>query len=219
MTSALSAIHPSAWVHPQAACLLGQEFLGFVGAYCIVGEGVTIDENPHVYFAGAFRLRSHTVLYWGNTIGADFQTGHHVLIREQNELGSSVSVGSGSIIEHHTKIGDSVRIHSGVFIPEYTVIEADAWLGPKVTLTNARYPKAPDVKAQLMGPHIKTYAKLGANTTVLPGVTIGAHALVGAGSVVTKDVPDFAVVVGNPGRVINDVRQLAYAEQIQTLNQ
>ncbi|MBY0450205.1 MAG: N-acetyltransferase [Cyanobacteria bacterium] len=141
------------------------------------------------------------------------------MIREQNELGASISVGSGSIIEHHTKIGDRVRIHSGVFIPEFTVIEADAWLGPKVTLTNARYPKAPDAKEQLKGPLIKTYAKLGANTTVLPGVTIGAHALVGAGSVVTKDVPDYAVVVGNPGRVINDVRQLAYAEQIQTLNQ
>jgi len=153
-------------------------------------------------------IRSHTVLYFGNKIGNHFSTGHHVTVREENNIGDDVSVGTGSIIEHHVTIGNRVRMHSGVFVPEYSVLEDDCWLGPRVTLTNATYPQGVDVKKKLVGPRIGVGAKIGANATLLPGVQIGKFALVGAGSVVTKDVPDYAVVVGNPARVINDVRKL-----------
>ncbi|MBX2860074.1 MAG: N-acetyltransferase [Vampirovibrio sp.] len=127
-------------------------------------------------------------------------------------------MGSGTVVEHHVKIGRGVRLHSQVFVPEYSILEDEAWLGPNVVLTNAKYPQSQQVKSTLKGPHIKTFAKIGANSTLLPGITIGAHALVGAGSVVTKDVPDYAVVSGNPAKVINDIRDLPYeiaAEMIQ----
>jgi acetyltransferase-like isoleucine patch superfamily enzyme len=155
-------------------------------------------------------IRSHTVIYAGNKIGNKFQTGNKVNIRESNEIGDNVSVGTLSVIEHHVKIGNNVRIHSQVFIPEYSILEDDSWLGPNVVLTNAKYPLSPGVKESLKGPVIKGGAKIGANVTILPGVVIGRNALVGAGSVVVKDVPDGAVVVGNPARMIKNISALPY---------
>ncbi|HEX6868623.1 MAG TPA: acyltransferase, partial [Candidatus Limnocylindrales bacterium] len=140
--------------------------------------------------------------------GDRFQTGHGVLVREANTIGSDVSIGTHSIVEHHVELGDGVRIHSNAFIPEYSVVEAGAWIGPSVTFTNARYPLGRNAKASLQGPIIRRGAKIGANATLLPGVVIGRDALVGAGSVVVSDVPDGAVVVGNPARVVRYVTEL-----------
>lgn len=159
-------------------------------------------------------IGSHTVIYAGNRIGANFRTGHSVVIREWNEIGDDVSIGTHSNVEHHVKIGNRVRIHSNVFVPEYSILEDDAWVGPHVVLTNALYPRSPDAKANLRGPRLMTGSKVGANATLLPGVTIGRNALVGAGSVVVRDVPDDKVVVGNPARIIKDISELsAYDEE------
>jgi acetyltransferase-like isoleucine patch superfamily enzyme len=183
-----------------------------VGPFALIGEppqGAPPEGIETRIGAGAL-IRSHTTIYAGNRIGPRFQTGHGVLIRESNEIGENVSIGSGSVVEHHVKIGDGVRIHSNVFVPEYSILEDGCWLGPNVVLTNARYPRSPRVKDELVGPHIEAGAKIGANSTLLPGVRIGRNALVGAGSVVTKDVPEDAVVVGNPARVINRLQNLPY---------
>jgi len=108
---------------------------------------------------------------------------------------------------------DNVRIHSQAFIPEYSIIEENAWIGPNVVFTNAKYPLSPGVKEDLKGPTIKKGAKIGANATILPGLVIGQNALVGAGAVVVKDVPDDAVVVGNPAKVISKITALPYYEE------
>jgi acetyltransferase-like isoleucine patch superfamily enzyme len=182
--------------------------------YCILGvtpRGHKEGELPTRVGPGA-HFRSHTVVYAGNTIGKNFQTGNKVNIREQNQIGDNVSVGTLSVIEHHVTIGNNVRIHTQVFIPEYTVLEESAWIGPNVVLTNAKYPVSPDVKNNLKGPTIKRGAIVGANATLLPGVVIGERALVGAGSVVVDDVPDGAVVAGNPARVIKHISSLPYTE-------
>jgi acetyltransferase-like isoleucine patch superfamily enzyme len=155
-------------------------------------------------------LRSHTVIYAGNVIGTGFQTGNKVNIRELNRIGDNVSVGTLSVIEHHVEIGNNVRIHSQVFIPEFSILENDSWIGPNVVLTNAKYPLSLGVKESLKGPLIKRGAKIGANATILPGVVIGESALVGAGSVVVKDVPDGVVVAGNPARIIRQLSDLPY---------
>lgn len=153
-------------------------------------------------------IRSHTIIYAGNRIGSHFQSGHAVMVRESNEIGNNVSIGTHSIIEHHVRIGDGVRIHSNAFIPEFSVLEEGCWVGPNVVFTNALYPLSPNAKQSLKGPHIMPGAKIGANSTILPGIRIGHYALVGAGSVVVHDVPDGKVVVGNPARVIKDVADL-----------
>jgi acetyltransferase-like isoleucine patch superfamily enzyme len=156
-------------------------------------------------------LRSYTVVYAGNAIGRNFQTGNKVNIRELNRIGNNVSVGTLSVIEHHVEIGDGVRIHTQAFIPEYSVLEEGCWIGPHVTLTNAKYPLSPGAKDQLAGPVIRKGAKIGANATILPGVVIGENALVGAGAVVVRNVPAGTVVAGNPARVIGQIADLPYS--------
>lgn len=183
-----------------------------VEPYCILGtppRGAKDGELPTRIGEGSV-IRSHTVIYAGNVIGRNFQTGNKVNIRESNRIGNNVSVGTLSVIEHHVEIGDGVRIHTQAFIPEYTVLEAGCWIGPNVVLTNAKYPLSPGVKDQLAGAVIKKGAKIGANATILPGVVVGENALVGAGAVVVRDVPPGAVVVGNPARIVNQIAQLPY---------
>ena len=155
-------------------------------------------------------IRSHTVIYAGNSIGTGLQTGHHVVIREDNSIGDDFSIGTHSIVEHHVEIGHHVRLHCRVFVPEYSVLEDGCWLGPGVMVTNARYPLSKGVKERLVGARIETGAIIGANATLLPGVRIGARALVGAGAVVTKDVPPGAVVIGNPAKVIKMIDDIEY---------
>jgi acetyltransferase-like isoleucine patch superfamily enzyme len=181
--------------------------------YCIIGSqprGANQGELATTIGDGA-TIRSHTVIYAGNVIGKNFQTGNKVNIRESNRIGNNVSVGTLSVIEHHVEIADNVRIHTQVFVPEFTILEEGCWLGPNVVLTNAKYPLSPGVKEQLAGPIIRKGAKIGANSTILPGVVIGENALIGAGSVVTKDVPPGAVMVGNPARIIRNVSELPYS--------
>lgn len=155
-------------------------------------------------------IRSHTVIYAGNIIGCGFQTGNKANIRELNTIGDDVSVGSLSVVEHHVDIRNGVRIHTQVFVPEYTTLEEGAWIGPNVVVTNAKYPVSPGVKDSLMGAHVERGAIVGANSTLLPGVRLGAGCLVGAGSVVTCDIPAGAVVVGNPAHRIKGREDLPY---------
>jgi acetyltransferase-like isoleucine patch superfamily enzyme len=191
-----------------------------IGPEAIIGPFVVIGEPPRGMAAGQLAtvigsravLRSHAVIYAGNVIGDNFQTGHGVMIREANAIGDDVSIGTHSIIEHHVQIGRGVRIHSNVFLPEYSILEDDVWVGPGVVFTNALYPASRDAKKNLHGPHLLAGAKIGAHATLLPGVVIGRNALVGAGAVVVHDVPDGKVVVGNPARIIGDVADIpAYA--------
>ena len=153
-------------------------------------------------------IRSHTVIYAGNRIGDRFQTGHGVTVRECNIIGDDVSIGTGTVIEHHVVIGNGVRIHSQAFIPEYSTLEDGCWIGPNVVLTNALHPLCPKVKECLKGATIRRGAKIGANATLLPDIVIGEGALIGAGAVVTQDVPPYSVVVGNPARVVKGVDAL-----------
>lgn len=157
-------------------------------------------------------LRSHTVIYAGARIGTDFQSGHGALVREETVIGDACSIGSGCVVEFQVTMGNKVRLHTGVFVPEHSVLEDGAWLGPRVVLTNAKFPLSSRAKATLRGVCIQRDAKVGANVTVLPGVVVGEGALVGAGAVVTRDVPAWAVVVGNPGKVVGDVRELRDVE-------
>lgn len=189
-----------------------------IGKNCQIGEYVIIGVPPRGKKPGDLEtkigdtaiIRSHTVIYAGNKIGNNFQTGHGVMLRELNEIGNNVSIGTSSVVEHHVIINDRVRIHTQAFIPEFSILEEACWIGPNVVVTNAKYPLSPDAKKELKGAIIKKNAKIGANSTLLPGITIGENSLVGAGSVVTKDVPSNKVVVGNPAKILEDISELPY---------
>lgn len=199
----LTTLAPTAIVGQNV--VLGDE--SRIEDYVVLGSGAG-EDAPRLVIGSGAHIRSHSVVYAGSRIGDRFQTGHGVMIREANAIGDDVSIGTHSIVEHHVEIADGVRIHSNAFIPEFTVIEAGAWIGPSVTLTNARYPTSRDAKRNLRGPLIRAGARVGANATVLPGIIIGRDALVGAGSVVVTDVPDGAVVVGNPARIVRHVTDI-----------
>ena len=187
-----------------------------IGAAPQIGPFVVIGAPPKdrsdgelpTTIGAAPTIRSHTVIYAGNRIGDRLQTGHGVLIREENVIGNDVSIGSGSVVEHHVTIGDRVRIHSMAFIPEFSVLEEDCWIGPHAVLTNARLPSSARTKERLKGVTIRRGAKIGANSTLLPGIVVGENAFVAAGAVVTADVPPGRVVMGNPARDVKAVAEL-----------
>ncbi len=174
--------------------------------FCVIGAPFKGQKDEETVIGDNAVIRSHTVIYAGNRIGKNFQTGNKANIRELNTIGDNVSVGTLSVVEHHVVIEDGVRIHTQAFVPEFCVLKKESWIGPNVVLTNAKYPKSPNVKKELKGVVVEEMAKVGANATVLPGLTIGRNALVGAGSVVTKDVGENEVVAGNPAVPIGRVR-------------
>lgn len=177
-------------------CIIGVPFGGYNGEKTIIGDNSII--------------RSHTVIYAGNIIGNNFQTGNKANIRELNSIGDNVSIGTLSVIEHHVQIDNNVRIHSQVFIPEYSILKEGCWIGPNVVFTNALYPNSKNAKETLQGATVEENAIVGANCTILPGIRIKQKSLIGAGSVVTKDVSTRSVVVGNPARPINSIDELPY---------
>jgi acetyltransferase-like isoleucine patch superfamily enzyme len=164
----------------------------------IIGYPVSrVDVDPLVLGPGA-RLRSGTVLYDGTTIGRGLQTGHGVVVREGCQIGDDVSIWSNSVVDYGCRIGDRVKIHCNCYVAQFTELCNDVFLAPGVTIANDLYP-GDQHSAQLMaGPWIGAGAQIGVNVTILPFVRIGAGALIGAGSVVTRDIPAAVVAFGNP---------------------
>ncbi len=153
-------------------------------------------------------VRPFTTIYAGSTFGNDVQTGQGASIREENVIGNDVSIGTNAVLEFGNKIGNRVRIHSLCFL-EMVTIEDDVFIGPNVVFTDDPHPmKCPRYLDCLGGVTVKRLARIGANSTILPGVTIGENTLIGAGSVVTKDVPDNMVAAGSPAKIIKSVDEL-----------
>lgn len=194
----MTEIAPTAVIYPNVS--LGEDVV--VEDFCIIGIPFKGMKNRQTIVGSGSIIRAGTYIYAGNQIGKNFQTGNKANVRELNEIGNDVSIGTLSVIEHHISIGNNVRIHSQVFVPEYSILENDCWIGPNTVLTNARYPKHISVKEELKGPLIGSNAKIGANSTILPGVAIGKNSLIGAGCVVTKHVPPNTIVAGNPAKAL-----------------
>lgn len=154
------------------------------------------------------RIRNGTVIYAGTTIGAHLETGHSVVIREENIIGDGFSIWNNSVVDYGCTIGYRVKVHCNVYIAQFTVIEDDVFLAPGVTVANDPHPGCPSSKECMRGPVIKSGAQIGVNATLLPFITIGERAVIGAGSVVTKDVPPQTVAYGNPARVVKDVHEI-----------
>jgi acetyltransferase-like isoleucine patch superfamily enzyme len=153
-------------------------------------------------------IRGGTVIYGGSHIGSNLETGHNVVIREENDIGDGFRIWNNSVIDYGCHIGNNVKIHNKVYVAQFTIIEDDVFLAPGVTLANDIHPGCPDAAECMRGPCIKKGAQIGINCTVLPRIVIGERAVIGAGSVVTRDIPDSVVAYGNPARVRGDIGEL-----------
>jgi acetyltransferase-like isoleucine patch superfamily enzyme len=152
-------------------------------------------------------VRGGSVIYAGTVIGDRFQSGHGSLIRENNMIGDNCSVGTNAVLEPGNRIGSGSRIHSGCFL-EHTELGENVFLGPNVVFTDDPHPACPRYLECVLGAKVEADVSIGANSTILPGLRIGRGAVVGAGSVVTKDVEPGIVVAGNPARIVKRADEL-----------
>jgi acetyltransferase-like isoleucine patch superfamily enzyme len=134
-------------------------------------------------------------------IGKDTNIWQFSVVFEKAVIGVNCNICAHTLIENDVIIGNNVTIKSGVFIWDGTRIEDDVFIGPNATFTNDLIPRSKVYPKFFSGIRVKRGASVGANATILPGLTIGQYAMIGAGAVVTKDVPDYTVVVGNPAKI------------------
>ena len=122
-------------------------------------------------------------------------------------VGERCNICDGVFIEGGARVGHAVTIKCGVQIWDGVTLEDGVFVGPNATFANDAYPRSGNRDFELERTVVREGASIGANATILPGLVIGRHAMVGAGAVVTRDVPDYAIVLGNPARVTGDVRE------------
>lgn len=154
------------------------------------------------------RIRSGSVIYEGSRVGDRFSTGHNVVLREENLLGDDVSIWSNSIVDYGCRIGNRVKIHSNCYIAQFSTLADDVFIAPGVSFANDLHPGCAFSSQCMRGPTLERGVQVGVNVTILPYVRVGEYALIGAGAVVTEDVPPRSVVAGNPARVVRSLEQL-----------
>lgn len=135
------------------------------------------------------------------SIGKDTRIWQFAVVFANAVIGENCNICAHTLIEGDVVIGNHVTIKSGVYLWDGTRIEDHVFIGPNATFTNDLMPRSKVYPEKFLGITIRQGASIGANATLLPGITIGRNAMIGAGAVVTKDVPDNAVMVGNPARI------------------
>jgi acetyltransferase-like isoleucine patch superfamily enzyme len=203
-------VHPSAIVYPGT----------------VLGEGVKVLENavvgkqpslsprstakreplPPTEIGDATIVSTGAIVFAGSKIGARVILGDQSCVRERVIVGDDVVLGRGSLIENDTTVGARTKIQAEAYITAYSTLEDDVFIAPCVVTTNDNFMGRTEKRHGLIkGPTIRRGARVGGGAILLPGVEVGEEAFVGAGALVTKDVPPRKLVVGSPARVLRDV--------------
>jgi len=208
----MADVHPTAIVYPGT--ILGENVK--VLEHAVVGKQPTLSPRstaqrgelaPAVLGDGTIVSTGATV-FAGATIGARVIVGDQACIRERVTIDDDVVVGRGSLVENDTTIGALTKIQADAYITAYSTLEENVFIAPCVVTTNDNYMGRTEQRHEhIKGPTIRRGARVGGGAILCPGVEIGEEAFVGAGAVVTKDVPARKIVVGNPARVLRDVSE------------
>jgi acetyltransferase-like isoleucine patch superfamily enzyme len=215
-----------------AGCQVGHNVVVHVGTILgdrvVVGDNAVVGKQPRPSPTSTVTIReplpglvvgdecsigAGAVVYAGTTIGRQTMIADQAFVRERCAIGDSVIVGRGVTVENETTIGNYVKIQSGAYVTAWMTVEDHVFLAPGVYTTNDNFMgRTPERFKYRGGPIIRHGARVGANTTLLPGVEIGREAFVAAGSVVTRDVPPATVVMGIPARPLRAVPEREWAE-------
>jgi acetyltransferase-like isoleucine patch superfamily enzyme len=203
-------IHPSAVVYPGTV----------LGAGVKVLEGAVIGKQPSLSPRSSAKrellapaeigdgtiVSTGAIVFAGTRVGARVILGDQSCVRERVEIGDDVVVGRGTLVENDTTIGALTKIQADAYITAYSTLEDNVFIAPRVVTTNDNFMGRTERRHDLLrGPTIRRGARVGGGAILCPGVEIGEEAFVGAGAVVTRDVPARKLVVGNPARVLRDV--------------
>lgn len=146
-------------------------------------------------------IHSSSDVQSGN-IGAGTRVWQFVVILPGAVIGVDCNICAHTMVESDVVIGDRVTVKSGVYLWDGITIEDDVFIGPCAAFSNDKFPRSKVYPEQFARTLIRRGASIGANATILPGIVLGQFCMVGAGSVVTRDVPDYAVVMGNPAKIV-----------------
>ena len=202
------SIHPTAIVSPEAkvpddvevgpfSIVHGNVEIGSgtkIGSNCELGVPSSSGDGSPLRIDSNSIIRSHSVFYESSSFGKNLTTGHRVTVREMTRAGNGFQIGTLGDIQGHCEIGEYVKFHSNVHVGQHTSIGDYVWVFPYVVFTNDPHPPS----NVMQGVKVKSFAAIATMSTILPGVTIGEGALIGACSAVSKDVGDHRVAVGNP---------------------
>lgn len=139
-------------------------------------------------------------------IGGNTTVWQYAVILERAVIGDDCNICAHTFIENDVKIGDRVTIKCGVYIWDGITIEDDVFIGPNVTFTNDKMPRSKLYKDKYPQIIVRKGASIGANATILPGIEIGENSMIGAGAVVTKNVPENSIAIGNPAKVTRAIK-------------
>jgi acetyltransferase-like isoleucine patch superfamily enzyme len=203
-------VHPTATVYPGTVLGANVRVLenAVVGKQPALGPKSTAKREPlpPVEIGDGTIVSTGAIVFAGSTIGAGCILGDQSCVRERVSIADDVVVGRGSLVENDTTIGSGTRIQAEAYITAYSTLEEDVFIAPCVVTTNDNFMGRTEKRKALMkGPTIRRGARVGGGAILLPGIEVGEEAFVGAGAVVTKDVPARKVVVGSPARVLRDV--------------
>jgi acetyltransferase-like isoleucine patch superfamily enzyme len=206
----VAEIHPTATVYPGT--VLGEDVK--VLEHAVVGKQPTLsprstarrEDLPPAELGDGTIVSTGAIVFAGTRLGARVIVGDQACVRERVEVGDDVVIGRGSLVENDTSVGALAKIQAHAYITAYSTLEDEVFIAPCVVTTNDDFMGRTERRHELVkGPTIRRRARVGGGAVLCPGVEIGEEAFVGAGAVVTANVPPRVVVVGNPARVLRDV--------------